>query len=138
VIGEIIGAVVLGVVAGYLARALVPGKQDIGFLWTVALGIGGALIGYFLFTELLGIGDDDKFDFGGLIGAVIGAMILLLVYVKVVQPSSTPRDPVAPGDRADRQRERDQRRAGGGGDGADDGADREGRGRGGRRDRERR
>jgi uncharacterized membrane protein YeaQ/YmgE (transglycosylase-associated protein family) len=134
VVGEIIGAVALGIVAGYLARALVPGKQDIGFLWTVALGIGGALIGYFLFTELLGIGDDDKFDFGGLIGAVIGAMILLLIYIKVVQPSSTPSDPVAPGDRKDRQRERDQRRAGGG----EAGADREGRGRGGRRDRERR
>ena len=80
VVGEIIGAIFLGIVAGYLARLLVPGKQDIGFLKTVALGIGGALVGYFLFAELLGIGDDDKFDFGGIIGAIIGTMIVLLIW----------------------------------------------------------
>jgi uncharacterized membrane protein YeaQ/YmgE (transglycosylase-associated protein family) len=81
--GEIIGAIVLGIIAGYLARLLVPGRQDIGFIMTVVLGIGGALVGYFLFTELLGIGDDDKFDLGGLIGAVVGAIILLLIYMKL-------------------------------------------------------
>jgi uncharacterized membrane protein YeaQ/YmgE (transglycosylase-associated protein family) len=127
VVGEIIGAVVLGIIAGYLARALVPGKQDIGFLMTVALGIGGAIVGYFLFTELLGIGDDDKFDLGGLIGAVIGAIILLLIYIKFMRPSNGGSAPVAAGDREDRQRARDRERGerpGGGG-------------RGGRRDRDR-
>jgi uncharacterized membrane protein YeaQ/YmgE (transglycosylase-associated protein family) len=83
VVGEIIGAIILGIVAGYLARALMPGKQDIGFLMTAIVGVAGALVGYFLFTELLGIGDDDKFDFGGIIGAVIGAMIVLWIYLKV-------------------------------------------------------
>jgi uncharacterized membrane protein YeaQ/YmgE (transglycosylase-associated protein family) len=141
VVGEIIGAVILGIIAGYLARALVPGKQDIGFLPTVALGVGGALVGYFLFTELLGIGDDDKFDLGGLLGAVIGSIILLLIYMRVTRPSSTPAEPVAPADRKGRQRERDRAREerddgvqtdeGGGGD-------RGGGGRGGRRGRERR
>jgi uncharacterized membrane protein YeaQ/YmgE (transglycosylase-associated protein family) len=95
-IGEILGAIVLGIVAGYLARLLVPGRQDIGFIMTVVLGIGGALIGYFLFSELLGIGDDDKFDFGGLLGAVIGAIILLLIYVKLIDR------PDAPAKRSDR------------------------------------
>jgi len=116
VFGEIIGAIILGIIAGYLARALVPGKQDIGFLMTVALGIGGAIVGYFLFTELLGIGDDDKFDLGGLIGAVIGSIILLLIYIKFVHPSSTAGAPaVEAGDREDRQRDRDRERAGRGG-----------------------
>ena len=104
-----------------------PGKQDIGFLMTVALGIGGALVGYFLFTELLGIGDDDKFDLGGLIGAVIGSIILLLIYIKFVHPSTDDRTPVEAGDREDRQRDRDRERG-----------ERAGGGGGGRRDRERR
>ena len=136
-IGEIIGAVFLGIVAGYLARALVPGKQDIGFLRTVALGIGGALVGYFLFAELLGIGDDDKFDFGGLIGAVIGAIILLLIYMRVTRPSSAPAAPVSATDREDRQRERDRAREERGTDEAEGGADRGGGGRARRRGRER-
>jgi uncharacterized membrane protein YeaQ/YmgE (transglycosylase-associated protein family) len=127
VLGEIIGAIILGIIAGYLARALVPGKQDIGFLMTVLLGIGGAIVGYFLFTELLGIGDDDKFDLGGLIGAVIGSIILLLIYIKFVHPSNAAGPPaVEAGDREDRQRDRDRERADRGGGG----------GRGGRRDRE--
>ena len=100
-VGEIIGAVVLGIIAGYLARLLVPGKQDIGFLMTVALGIGGAIVGYFFFTELLGIGDDDKFDLGGLIGAVIGSIILLLIYIKFVRPSTDHTATVEPADRED-------------------------------------
>jgi uncharacterized membrane protein YeaQ/YmgE (transglycosylase-associated protein family) len=116
VFGEIIGAIILGIIAGYLARLLVPGKQDIGFLMTVALGIAGAIVGYFFFTELLGIGDDDKFDLGGLLGAVVGAIILLLIYIKFVHPSTGDRPAaVDAGDREDRQRDRDRERVGRGG-----------------------
>ena len=82
-IGEIIGAIIVGVIAGYLARLLMPGKQDIGFLTTAVVGVVGALVGYFLVAELLGIGDDDKFDLGGIVGAVIGAMIVLWIYLRV-------------------------------------------------------
>lgn len=78
-----IGALILGIVAGFLARLLVPGKQAIGFLWTVVLGIVGAAVGWLLFTQLLGIGDDDAFDLGGLVGAVIGSVIVLLAYLKI-------------------------------------------------------
>jgi uncharacterized membrane protein YeaQ/YmgE (transglycosylase-associated protein family) len=109
-IGEILGAIVLGIIAGYLARLLVPGRQDIGFIMTVLLGIGGAIIGYFLFTELLGIGDDDKFDLGGLLGAVIGSIILLLIYVKLIH---RPAEPAAVGSGApasDRARRGGRRR----------------------------
>ena len=87
-VGEIIGAIVLGILAGYLARALMPGRQSMGFLMTIVLGIAGALVGFFIFTELLNIGDDEKFDLGGLIGAVIGAMLLLFVYERFIDRGS--------------------------------------------------
>jgi uncharacterized membrane protein YeaQ/YmgE (transglycosylase-associated protein family) len=73
----VIGAIILGIVAGFLGRALMPGKDKMGFLATVALGLAGALVGFLIFTELLGIGDNEAFDLGGLIGAVLGVMLLL-------------------------------------------------------------
>jgi uncharacterized membrane protein YeaQ/YmgE (transglycosylase-associated protein family) len=79
-IGNIIAAILIGIVAGYLGRLLLPGRDPMGFVQTVVFGIIGALVGYFLFTFLLGIGDEDKFDFGGIIGAIIGTMIVLLIW----------------------------------------------------------
>jgi uncharacterized membrane protein YeaQ/YmgE (transglycosylase-associated protein family) len=79
-----IGAIILGIVAGYLGKLLMPGKDPGGFIVTTLIGIAGALIGFFIFTELLGIGDTKIFDLGGLVGAVIGVMILLFVYRQVV------------------------------------------------------
>ena len=78
-----IGAIILGLVAGYLAKALLPGDDPGGFFVTIALGLVGSLVGFFIFTELLGIGDSDIFDLGGLIGAVIGTMLILLAYRQV-------------------------------------------------------
>src|SRR3954451_22119065 len=75
-----IGAIILGLVAGFIAKALMPGDDPGGFFVTILLGLAGALIGFFLFTELLGIGDDDMFDLGGLVGAIIGVMLLLGLY----------------------------------------------------------
>ena len=75
-----IGAIILGIVAGFLGRALMPGRDPMGFIPTVLLGLAGALVGFFLFTELLGIGDTQAFDLGGLIGAVLGVMLLLGIY----------------------------------------------------------
>ena len=79
-IGNIIAAILIGIVAGYLGRLLLPGRDPMGFVQTVIFGIIGALVGYFLFTFLLGIGDEDKFDFGGIIGAIVGTMIVLLIW----------------------------------------------------------
>jgi uncharacterized membrane protein YeaQ/YmgE (transglycosylase-associated protein family) len=79
-----IGAIILGILAGYIAKALMPGKDPGGFFVTILLGLAGSLIGFFIFTELLGIGDTEIFDLGGLIGAIIGTMILLGVYRLVV------------------------------------------------------
>jgi uncharacterized membrane protein YeaQ/YmgE (transglycosylase-associated protein family) len=76
----LIGAIILGIVAGFLARALMPGRDPMGFFATILLGLAGALVGWYLFTGLLGIGDTAMFDLGGLLGAVIGAMLLLGIY----------------------------------------------------------
>ena len=92
-----IGAIILGLVAGFLARALMPGKQEMGIILTLVLGLAGSLVGFLIFTELLGIGDNEAFDLGGLIGAVIGAMILLFIYERFVareeQPAGPPPSP---------------------------------------------
>jgi uncharacterized membrane protein YeaQ/YmgE (transglycosylase-associated protein family) len=82
VIGELIAAIVIGIIAGYIGRALLPGPDPMGFVGTIAVGIVGALVGYFAF-RLIGIGDSDKFDFGGIIGAIIGTMLVLLVLRQV-------------------------------------------------------
>ena len=75
-----IGAIILGIVAGFLGRLHMPGRDPMGFFATILLGLAGAVVGFLLFTELLGIGDNSMFDLGGLVGAVIGVMILLWLY----------------------------------------------------------
>ena len=74
-----IGAIILGLVAGFIGRALMPGKQDMNILATLLLGLAGSLIGFLIFTELLGIGDKEAFALGGLIGAIIGTILLLVI-----------------------------------------------------------
>jgi uncharacterized membrane protein YeaQ/YmgE (transglycosylase-associated protein family) len=75
-----IGAIILGILAGFIGRALMPGRDPMGFFATILLGLAGAVVGFLIFTELLGIGDNEAFDLGGLIGAIIGVMILLGLY----------------------------------------------------------
>jgi uncharacterized membrane protein YeaQ/YmgE (transglycosylase-associated protein family) len=75
-----IGAIILGIVAGYLGRLLMPGRDNMGFIATMLLGLAGAIVGFLVFTELLSIGDNEMFDLGGLLGAIIGVMILLGLY----------------------------------------------------------
>jgi uncharacterized membrane protein YeaQ/YmgE (transglycosylase-associated protein family) len=82
-VGSFIVALLFGLVAGAIGRALVPDdafQHMTGWRsWTLStvLGLVGALVGYWIFTGLLGIGDSDKFDWGGLIGAIIGAIIVV-------------------------------------------------------------
>ena len=77
-IGNLIAAIVIGFIAGFIGRALLPGPDPMGVVATIVVGIVGALVGWVLFTYVLGIGDDDKFDLGGIIGAIIGTMLVLL------------------------------------------------------------
>lgn len=79
-----IGAIILGLVAGFIGKALMPGKDPGGFFATILIGLAGALLGYFIFRAI-GIGDDDMFDLGGLLGAIIGVMILLFAYRKFAE-----------------------------------------------------
>jgi uncharacterized membrane protein YeaQ/YmgE (transglycosylase-associated protein family) len=88
----VIGAILLGIVAGYLGRLLTPGEGPRGCLPTMAVGIVGSLVGYFVFTELLGIGDTEIFDFGGLPGAVIGVVLVLLAYRAVASRGEAARE----------------------------------------------
>ena len=83
-----IGAIILGLVAGYVAKALLPGKDPGGFFVTILLGLVGSLVGFFFFTELLGIGDNQMFDLGGLLGAIIGTVVVLLVYKRMAGPGN--------------------------------------------------
>ena len=94
-IGTLIAALALGLVCGAIGRALVPndafesmsGPQS--WIVSTVLGLLGALLGYWIFTGLLGIGDDDQFDWGGLIGAVIGAIIVVAIASAVLKRTGT-------------------------------------------------
>lgn len=79
-----IGALILGLVAGAIAKLLMPGDDPGGILVTMLLGLVGAFVGWLVFTKGLGIGDDDVFDLGGLLSAIIGTMIVLGLYRVVV------------------------------------------------------
>ena len=76
-----IGAIIAGLVAGLLARAIKPGSDPMGWIMTIVLGIVGALVGGFL-ASLIGINADGGFT--GLIFSVIGAIILLFIYEMIM------------------------------------------------------
>jgi len=73
---QLVWMVLLGLVAGAIAKALMPGKDPGGWIVTALLGIGGSVVGGYLFG-MLGMGGGGP---AGLIGSVIGAMILLGIY----------------------------------------------------------
>src|ERR1700757_4963284 len=76
-LGSFIAALALGFVAGAIARALIPNDAFRhmhgvrSWLTSAGLGLLGALVGYWIFHGLFGIGDTNKFDWGGIIGAMI-------------------------------------------------------------------
>ena len=80
---SIIVWIVLGLVAGAIAKALMPGNDPGGFIVTIIIGIVGALVGGFLWNLLSGNESYGDFDIGGILIAVLGAMLLLFVYRKV-------------------------------------------------------
>jgi uncharacterized membrane protein YeaQ/YmgE (transglycosylase-associated protein family) len=77
----------IGLVAGALARLLVPGRDPMGIGGTLVLGLVGSLIGGFL-GDLLDRGNDDLSP-AGLLGSVIGAIVALLIYRAVVSRRGT-------------------------------------------------
>jgi uncharacterized membrane protein YeaQ/YmgE (transglycosylase-associated protein family) len=88
-----IGALILGLFAGAIGRAVVPNDAFEGmhgprsWLVSIVLGLVGAALGWAIFTAGLGIGDDDIFDLGGLLSALIGVVIVLLLANLVLRRS---------------------------------------------------
>ena len=80
---DIIVWILLGLVAGAIAKALMPGNDPGGFIVTIIIGIVGALVGGFLWNVLSGNDSYGDFDIGGIVIAVLGAMLLLFIYRKV-------------------------------------------------------
>jgi uncharacterized membrane protein YeaQ/YmgE (transglycosylase-associated protein family) len=78
----IVSWIIWGLVVGLIARAVLPGRQSIGLLWTIVLGVVGSLAGGFLATEVLGIADNDEFDFGSFLIAVATSALLLWLVIR--------------------------------------------------------
>ena len=78
--GTIIGYIVIGLIAGAIAKAILPGRQGGGWLATIILGIVGALLGGFIGGALFNVSYDRIFSFQGLITAIVGALIVLVIY----------------------------------------------------------
>lgn len=74
---EIIGTLVIGLIAGFVAKLLLPGKDPGGCIITMLLGVAGAFVATYL-GQFLGIYKQG--DTAGFIGAVIGSVIILLMY----------------------------------------------------------
>lgn len=74
--------ILLGLLAGVLAKYIMPGKDDGGLVVTALLGIAGAFVGGWL-GSFVGLGSTGEFSIGSLITAVVGALVLLFIYNKV-------------------------------------------------------
>src|SRR4051794_12230443 len=98
-----IGAVILGFLAGVIGRMLMPGdvfrhmSGPKSWLVSLAIGLIGAVVGWLIFTGLLGIGDDDVFDLGGILSAIIGVLIVLPVAGFVLRRAGMSPERGAPG-----------------------------------------
>ena len=77
----IIAFIILGLLAGAIAKAVLPGDDPGGFIVTALIGVAGALIGGFLAGALFGADPmDEFFDISSWLTAIIGSIILLLIY----------------------------------------------------------
>jgi uncharacterized membrane protein YeaQ/YmgE (transglycosylase-associated protein family) len=83
-LGTIVGLLIIGLIAGFLARAIVPGRQAMSVPQTILLGIVGSFIGGFLGYLIFHKDSQDGFvQPSSWIGSVIGAVIALLIYMRL-------------------------------------------------------
>ena len=86
----ILGLIIIGLIAGLIARAIIPGKQSMGILMTIVLGIVGSFVGGFLGFVLFGADPNGGFlQPAGIIGSIIGSIIVLGLYVFFARRRST-------------------------------------------------
>lgn len=79
-IGFLLYLIIVGLIAGAIARLLVPGRDPMTIVQTMAIGIVGSFVGGFLGALLFGVdGDEGYFQASGLFGSVIGAILVLLL-----------------------------------------------------------
>ncbi len=78
--------IIFGLIAGAIAKAIMPGTQGGGWLITIILGIVGAFVGGFI-GSLIGWGTVDEFNFKSMILAVVGALVVLWIYGMVTKKS---------------------------------------------------
>lgn len=75
-----IAFLILGLLAGALAKLIMPGKQGGGIIVTMILGVVGAFLGGFIGGSILGINMGSKFSLPSILFAVLGALIVLFIY----------------------------------------------------------
>ena len=81
ILGTLITVILVGLIAGFIARAVVPGRQSMGIGATIVLGIIGSFVGGFLAYVIFRSDANDGFlQPSGIIGSIIGAIIALLIY----------------------------------------------------------
>lgn len=78
----ILAWIVLGLIVGIIAKAIMPGPDPGGFIVTILIGIAGAFVGGFIATSL-GLGSFTGFNLGSMVIAVLGAILLLFAYRKL-------------------------------------------------------
>lgn len=79
-----LGFLLLGLIAGAIAKLILPGKQGGGWLVTLLLGVVGALLGGWIGSAVFGVGVDSFFEISSWLLAIGGAIIVLLIYGVIV------------------------------------------------------
>jgi uncharacterized membrane protein YeaQ/YmgE (transglycosylase-associated protein family) len=91
-IGLIVSILIIGLIAGAVARLLVPGRQNLSIGMTLLLGIVGSFVGGFLGYLLFGAdAEGGFFQPAGIIGSILGAVIVLLIWIAVTNRRTTAR-----------------------------------------------
>ncbi len=85
---DIIGTIIFGAIIGALARLFMKGNQNIGVLWTIILGVLGAIVGQ-LIANALGVGDTEGIDWLRWVISIICSIVFIAIYLAVTRGRNT-------------------------------------------------